>query len=181
MILSDESTAKFEIEAMRKHIEALQKENNGWQERYYELDAGHSRLFKDFCKLQQENEQLQAQVARVRAALTIANNYMPDIGQFCVCGKCKGCGTDICYSRYEYCLKCARVIIDEALSDTPADYHNPADVELLRKARKALHKGISELKVHCKYFDQTPEEDACIEMHEAVVEIDKAIGGKEDV
>jgi len=52
--------------------------------------------------------------------------------------------------------------------------------EALRKARKALHKGISELKVHCKYFDQTPEEDACIEMHEAVVEIDKGIGGKED-
>ena len=49
------------IEAMREHIEALQKENNGWQERYYELDAGHSRLFKDFCKLQKENEQLRAQ------------------------------------------------------------------------------------------------------------------------
>ena len=67
----------------------------------------------------------------------------------------------------------------EVLSDTPSDYHNPADVELLRKARKALHKGISELKVHCKPFDQTPEEDACIEMHEAVVEIDRAIGGEE--
>jgi len=52
--------------------------------------------------------------------------------------------------------------------------------EALRKAREALCKGISELKVHCKYFDQTPEEDACIEMYEAVVEIDKAIGGKED-
>ena len=64
----------------------------------------------------------------------------------------------------------------EALSDTPADYHNPADVELLRKARKALHKGISELKVHCKYFDQTPEEDACIEMHETALEIDKVLG-----
>ena len=50
-------------------------------------------------------------------------------------------------------------------------------VELLRKARKALHKGISELKVHSKYFDQTPEEDACIEMHEAIVEIDKVIAG----
>lgn len=62
----------------------------------------------------------------------------------------------------------------------PADYHNPADVETLEKAREALRKGISELKVHCKYFDNTPEEDACIMMHEAVIEIDKAIGGKED-
>jgi hypothetical protein len=49
-------------------------------------------------------------------------------------------------------------------------------VELLRKTRKALHKGISELKVHCKYFDQTPEEDACIEMHETALEIDKVLG-----
>ena len=57
---------------------------------------------------------------------------------------------------------------------------NGAMRDALRKARKALHKGISELKVHCKYFDQTPEEDACIEMHEAVVEIDKELGGKEE-
>ena len=99
-------------------IEALQQENNGWRERYDELDAGHSRLFKDFCKLQQENEQLQAQLARVREALW--------------------------------------------------------------KARGALCKGISALKVHCKYFDNTPEEDACIEMYEAILEIDKVIGGKED-
>ena len=71
----------------------------------------------------------------------------------------------------------ALIIANPRIPDT--DYHNPADVELLRKARKALHKGISELKVHCKPFDQTPEEDACIEMHEAVVEIDRAIGGEE--
>jgi len=52
--------------------------------------------------------------------------------------------------------------------------------EALRKAREMLHKGISELKVHCKYFDQTPEEDICIEMHEAIIEINKVIGGKEE-
>jgi cell division septum initiation protein DivIVA len=61
------------IDEAAEAIEALQQENNGWQERYYELDAGHSRLFKDFCKLQKENEQLQAQVARVREALRKAN------------------------------------------------------------------------------------------------------------
>ena len=75
--------------AYRKMLERLKQENNGWQERYYELDAGHSRLFKDFCKLQKENEQLQAQVARMREALTVANNYMPDIDHFCACDKCK--------------------------------------------------------------------------------------------
>ena len=103
-----------------------------------ELQNAFNILFESERQKQQENEQLRAQVARVRAALTIANNYMPDIGQFCVCGKCKGCGTDIGYSGYEYCLKCARVIIDEALSDTPADYHNPADVEALIMAMEAI-------------------------------------------
>ena len=60
------------------------------------------------------------------------------------------------------------------LYHTNDNHHSP---KVLKQAREALCKGISELKVHCKYFDQTPEEDACIEMHEAVVEIDKAIGG----
>jgi hypothetical protein len=93
------------IKILRKRIKALQQKNNDWQNRYYTLDAGHSRLFKDFCKM--------------RDALIIANNYMPDVGHFCTCGQCKKCGTDINYADYGYCLKCARDIIDTALSDTP--------------------------------------------------------------
>jgi predicted nuclease with TOPRIM domain len=54
------------IDEAAEAIEALQQENNGWRERYDELDAGHSRLFKDFCKLQQENEQLQ-ELAKAKA------------------------------------------------------------------------------------------------------------------
>jgi len=100
-------------------IETLQKENDGWQKRYYELDAGHSRLFKDFCKLQQEITQLRAQVTQMKEALTIANNYMPDVGHFCTCGQCKKCGANINYAGYGYCLKCARDVIDAALSATP--------------------------------------------------------------
>jgi len=76
---------------------------------------------EEIKQLQAENEQLQAQVARLREALTVANNYMPDIGQFCACGKCKTCGADINYVGYVYCVKCARAIIDAALSDTPAE------------------------------------------------------------
>jgi FtsZ-binding cell division protein ZapB len=151
-------------------IEALQQENNGWRERYDELDAGHSRLFKDFCKLQAENEQLQAQVARMREALTIANNYMPDVGQFCACGKCKTCGADINYAGYEHCVKCARAIIDAALSDTPADYHNPADVEALIMAMEAIKAAWSDGSANA----------AMDKASEALAEIDKAIGGKED-
>ena len=104
-------------------------------------------LFDTIEALQQEVEQLQAQVARVREALTIANNYMPDIGHFCTCGKCKRCGADINYAGYKYCLKCAKNIINTALSDTPADYHNPADVEALRKAREALVECIDALEL----------------------------------
>ena len=146
MRLSDENTRegkhltpeeRIALQAqVYKEIKQLQQESNSWQnlfrkilgieeqlQRYDELDAGHSRLFKDFCideiiAREKQIEQLQIQAARMW--------------------------------------------------------------EALRKARKALHKGISELKVHCKYFDQTPEEDICIEMHEAIIEIDKAIGGGKD-
>ena len=71
-------------------IEALQQENNDWQERYYELDAGHSRLFKDFCKLQQENEQLRELAkAKAEGRLKILPAkpgdiiYRPEALQFC--------------------------------------------------------------------------------------------------
>ena len=63
--------------------------------------------------------ELRTQVTRMRKALTVANNYMPDIGHFCTCGQCKKCGADINYASYGYCLRCARNIIDAALSDTP--------------------------------------------------------------
>jgi len=81
--LSDESTAKLvdTIEAMRKHIEALQQENNGWRERYDELDAGHSRLFKDFCKLQQENEQLKEQINTAKIGWNTYKTYSEQLEQ----------------------------------------------------------------------------------------------------
>lgn len=41
-----------------KDIEALQQEITGWESKYQELDAGHSKLFKDFCGIKQENEKL---------------------------------------------------------------------------------------------------------------------------
>lgn len=76
-------------------------------------------MSKAILELQRKIAQLRAQVTRMRKALTVANNYMPDIGHFCTCGQCKKCGTDINYASYGYCLRCARNIIDAALSDTP--------------------------------------------------------------
>ena len=132
---------------------------------------------EEIKQLRQENEQLQAQVARVREALTIANNYMPDIGQFCTCGKCKTCGTDINYAGYEHCVKCARAIIDEALSDTPADYHNPADVAEIEKLRNV----IEEIKDNLHTINCVREMPDKVEMYanEAISIIDE-MGGKED-
>jgi hypothetical protein len=125
---------------------------------------------EEIKQLWQENEQLQAQVARMRDALTVANNYMPDVGQFCACGKCKTCGADINYAGYEHCVKCARGIIDTALSDTPADYHNPADVEALIMAREAIKAAWSDGSANA----------AMDKASDALAAIDKAIGGKEE-
>ena len=71
----------------------------------------------------------------------------------------------------------------------PAEYHNPADVEALRKAREALDYwrelygiGLEVLNWHMngdiETFDSFYDSSGT---YEALAEIDKAIGGKEDV
>ena len=135
------------------------------------LTSVEQDLFDTIEALQAENEQLQARLAQYRDALIIANNYMPDIGHFCTCGQCKKCGTNINYADYGYCLKCARNIIDAALSDTPADYHNPADVEALIMAMEAIKAAWSDRSVNA----------ALDKASEALTKIGKALGGKEDV
>ena len=69
-------------------------------------------------------------------------------------------------------------IAKETLSeDVTEKYHNPADITLLRKAKDCLKQGIKQLEKYINRFEQTPEEDACIEMHETVLEIDKILRG----
>jgi FtsZ-binding cell division protein ZapB len=134
-----------------------------------ELDEALENCKFQYEQLKQENEQLRAQVARVREALTIANNYMPDVGHFCTCGQCKTCGTNISYSGYGHCLKCARNIIDTALSDTSADYHNPADVEALIMAMEAIKAAWSDRSVNA----------ALDKASEALTKISKALEVRE--
>jgi len=126
-------------------------------------------LYDTIEALQADNEQLQARAAQYRDALIIANNYMPDIGHFCTCGKCKRCGTDITYAGYGHCLKCARNIIDAALSDTSADYHNPADVEALIMAMEAIKAAWSDRSVNA----------ALDKASEALTKISKALEVRE--
>ena len=124
------------------------------------------------------NEQLRAQVSRVSESLTVANYYIPDIGHFCTCGQCKTCGTAINYAGYKYCLKCARAIIAAALSDTPADYHTPADVAEIEKLRNV----IEEIKDNLHAINCVREMPDKVEMYanEAISIIDE-MGGKNDV
>lgn len=59
-----ENTLIERIAEKNKQIEALQQE-------YDELDTGHSKLFKAFCEMKQEAEQLQAQAAQYREAVEV--------------------------------------------------------------------------------------------------------------
>ena len=63
----------------------------------------------------------------------------------------------------------------ELLKNIPANYHNPADVEALRKAREAIQRAKENFEPYGEY-----EYDVRYDLEEALAEIDKAIGGKED-
>jgi phage shock protein A len=102
--------------------------------------------------LQQEIEQLQAQAARMREAL----EYYADIKR---------------WSEVNLIYVPSPDKARKALSATPTDYHNPADVEALRKAREALYA--ARVDVLTKETDELARD--------AVEAIDALIGGKEDV
>ncbi len=62
MRLSDESTTKFKIELVNKQIQKIKQTMNTWTKEWNVTALKYEQL-------KQENEQLQAQVARVREAL----------------------------------------------------------------------------------------------------------------
>jgi phage shock protein A len=114
-----------------------------------------SILFDTIEALQAENEQLQAQVAELRDSLkwlkSISFSHEDDLEQ---------------WPSQE-----TREPIEHALSNSMGvDYHNPADVEALRKAREALYA--ARVDVLTKETDELARD--------AVEAIDALIGGKED-
>jgi len=147
------------IENFLDTIEALQQENEQLRAKLEDWKHEVQCHMDEVIAREKQIEQLRAQVARMREVL---EQFKYDYEQN--------------YPIYQNYLAVCQLLRE----DTVQAYHNPDDVEALRKAREALCKGISELKVHCKYFDNTPEEDACIEMHEAILEIEKALGGVSD-
>jgi hypothetical protein len=78
-----------------------------------------NRLEDKIEALQQENEQLQAQAARMREAL----EYYADIKR---------------WSEVNLIYVPSSNKARKALSATPTDYHNPADVAALKKAREVF-------------------------------------------
>jgi len=151
-------------------IEALQQEVKGWEQRYDELDAGHSKLFKDFCRMKQENERLQiACDMQLKANLVQVdeNNKLQAQNGAMV--------EAIRYVLYHLRRGGESWIIEKlepVLSDAPTDYHNLADVAALKRAREALIKA--------KVYDQFTNSEAVKDIDEALAAIDK-IGGREDV
>lgn len=133
--------------------------------------------------LQQGNEQLKAQVARMREALEcVESDFVDGVGIVA----CAFCGKENAKERghHEFC-----VVGKDLTSIDTTDYHNPADVEALRKAREALDywrelygTGLEVLNWHMngdtETFDSFYDNSGT---YEALAEIDKAIGGKEDV
>jgi FtsZ-binding cell division protein ZapB len=165
-------------------IEALQQENNGWRERYDELDAGHSRLFKDFCKLQQENEQLRAQVARMMEALeSIKRLDKTEYTYYGARARNKNGELPPDGERWKTPMEIAMGVLS---TDIDQDYHNSADVEALRKAREALidYKTFLEsFQCTCEPSNETYPGVCCErccrlnQAKQALAAIDKAIGG----
>lgn len=128
--------------------------------------------------LQQENEQLRAQAARMREAIKEYVEYMEYVN------------TIIQPSIHQKANRKEIKKVKELLESTPYDYHNPADVEALRKAREALfdYKTFLEsFQCGCEPSDETCPGVYCErccrlnQANETLDEVDKAIGGKTDV
>jgi phage shock protein A len=137
---------------MRLSMDEVRKQHDGVQKLYEQGLRGATvsveqvlDLFDTIEALQQENEQLRALVARMREALKQI-------------------------ALYDEYMTGAHEVAKQALSDTPADYHNPADVEMLKKAREAIQKAYDNYELIREY-----EYDISSYLEEALAEIDKTI------
>jgi hypothetical protein len=119
-------------------------------------------------ELSRENEKLRAQVGMMKKTLIKASCYLIDL-------------PDDSLSK-----EIEELILDNIIQD----YHNPADVEALRKAREALfdYKTFLEsFQCGCEPSDETCPGVYCErccrlnQANETLDEVDKAIGGKTDV
>lgn len=106
---------------------------------------------EDMRALQQANKQLQVQFESLR------------------CTSCGEIPAMVSTDDGQLCEKCAEELDAVEMIDL-FNYHNPADVEALRKAREAIKAAWSDGSVNA----------AMDKASEALTAIDKVIGGKED-
>lgn len=156
--------------ALGRHVDRLAAyEDTGLTpERIRELQNAFNILFESERQKQQENEQLRAQVARMREALIFTkekiyeqlSNYVNDPKKFK-------------YSAIS--IECVQKIV-RALADA-SDYHNPADVAEIEKLRNV----IEEIKDNLHAINCVREMPDKVEMYanEAISIIDE-MGGKEE-
>jgi len=71
-------TSRFEDDLLDT-IEALQQEIVDWKSRYEELDAGHSKLFKDLCKMKQENDIFRADITDANVQMAYMNKVIGEL------------------------------------------------------------------------------------------------------
>jgi predicted nuclease with TOPRIM domain len=142
-------------------IKALQQENEQYNQDRINAQGLWAEACEDVIKLQQENEQLRAQVARMRDVLDELTSEL-DYAHLLENG--------IEWDKHKSKIFDGAL---ELLKNIPADYHNPADVEALRKAREAL-------TIVSDYYSNVLNMAAWKTVKEALAAIDKVIGGKED-
>ena len=125
------------------------------------------RVLDEVEALQQENEQLWAQMARVKNCTTCKYSDVYGCNHPNGTEKCAGTG----YLQWE-----------------PTDYHNPADVEALRKASTTLYDLMYTLNFYMRESCIVPDnmhkrhiQQGNQTLAEIDARINKAIGGKEDV
>jgi hypothetical protein len=135
---------------VRDTIESLAKIGQLKQEIEY-LKGINERMIwhvKRVDELSRENEKLRAQVGMMKKTLIKASCYLIDL-------------PDDSLSK-----EIEELILDNIIQD----YHNPADVEVLKQARGALCDALDEATYSREWH-----------VKEAIAEVDKAIGGKTDV
>ncbi len=161
MRLSDESviegghlTPEERIALQAEEIKQLWQENEQLRAKLEDWKHEVQCHMDEVIAREKQIEQLRAQVARMREVLE----------QFKY-----NCEQN--YPIYQNYLAVCQLLRE----DTVQAYHNPADVEALRKAKEEIQKSLKNYELVGEH-----EYDISEHLQIALDEIDKAIGGKED-
>jgi seryl-tRNA synthetase len=176
------------IEALQQENERLQVQNGAMREaleeatetieNIYEKDTPQTEKYRDILNVGTTEYHNPADVAEIEKLQAQLESL-----------RCTSCGeipATIGTDDGQYCEKCAEELDAVEVIDL-LSYHNPADMEALRKAREALEKvqwvdNYTGRGRHCKCCAGNPDKghSDCCKVGQALAAIDK-IGGREDV